>query len=553
MAIIGTDGKSPIYDPEARWTIWSIDELWQGPTSAGSGKYVGRVKDYVRDPDTYETWKITYVDPDTLKPTLLAIKPSGMTTDLTEADLLFGVGVSSNLDTFRVFLNDSVIPYVLCIDSRFMPKGSMASYAKIFLGTDTSSKGEVISQVYDATGNFISENIPLETVALNSHTNYAVKVVKRCNTRKKHKDGERVTVVVYSDDGVMIERRQMLIENTDVVSSLENSMKYISEISLKSIWLSNTIADQIDYPLNIPMDALNMIGVVTYSDGSTLELPVDGGKFTMIGLDNRLSSVVGQPHNLVLRYALSPDESALVVTEGTGKYITKPYTIKTVNTNNSIAVKLFGYPVWQNENTGYTMKWFLLNLDRNVKFDVTAHVKWAETTGTFNPKNYGYLQRKAVSINLRDVSGTFIPFVHTQVLDIVLNRAASNSLDADWTVGTEASDSVPRFGFTVWGRKVGALVNFKATHLTYASWLKAYYEDTLPQVNTATETEAPKPTHFEVTYGNTSTVWPVESWNKDLSIGENVVPGGTAFIRFFRRTATQDLQLSYAAAMIKSY
>jgi len=199
------------------------------------------------------------------------------------------------------------------------------------------------------------------------------------------------------------------------------------------------------------------------------------------------------------------------------------------------------------------MNWYLLNLARNVKFDVTSYVKWAETTGSYDPKGYGYMQRKTVTINLRDVSGSFIPFVHSQSVDIVLNQAASSGLAGDWTVGTESSDSVPRFGYTTWGRLVGSRVNFKAEHLTYATWIKAYYRDTLPLVNTASETEAPAPTHFEVTYGSSVTVWTIENWNQDLNIASDVAVGGTAIIRFFKRTTSGDLNLAYAATMIKSY
>ena len=551
--VIGFDGVSPVYDPEGLWKIWALDEIWQGPTGPGARRFVPKVKDYVIDPELYVTWIVDHLDPVSLTPTLREIRPAGWSYTLTNEDLIFGVGPSAQLDTYRAFLNDSVTPHTMALDPRFMPKGTMASYCKVFLGTDTSDAGEVLSKVYDGSGNFVSTAVGLELVALDSHTNYAVKVVKRFNVTKKLVNAERVTAVIYADDGHVVERRQFLVENTDTIADVSASTKYISEISLESIWMSETTADQIDYPLNIPMDALNTVGVVTYSDGSTLRLPIDGGKFALLGLEGRLSTIIGQPHELVLRYRMSDTELAYASTGVNGKYITKPYRIVTLNPNNSIAVKLFGYPSWESESFGYRMRWFLMNLDRNVFFEVTNEVQYSETSGPYEPKLYGYLQRKAVSINLRDVSTAFIPFVHSQIVDIWLQEPADNSPEENWRVASESNDNSETFGIGVWGQKVGSKVSFKANHETLESWLDAYYYKSAPLVDPTRESRPIVPTHFVVSYGGVETEWTIDQWDKELAISTTVTPKTTAILRFIRRKVAGDLQLSYAAALIKAY
>lgn len=550
--VVGLDGVSPVYDPEGLWKTWALSEIWQGVDGPGSKRFVPNVLDYVRDPETYTTWIVDHLDPVTLKPTLREIRPVGWSYVLSEQDLIFGVGPSAQMDTYRAFLNDSVFPHTMCLDPRFMPKGTMASYCKVFLGTDTSVTGEVLSKVYDASGNFISTAVPLELVALDSHTNYAVKIVKRFNVTKQIVNGERVTAVIYADDGHVVERRQFLVENTDTIADVSSASKYISEISLESIWLSQASPDQIDYPLNIPMDALNVVGVVTYSDGSTMRLPVDGGRFALLGLEGRLSTIIGQPHELVLRYRMSDTELAYASTGVNGKYITKPYRIITTNPNNTIAVKLFGYPFWEGESNGYRIRWFLLNLDRNIKFEVTEHVRFAENTGAYDPKLYGYLQRKSVSINLRDVSQAFIPFIHTQVVDIYLQEPADNNPEANWTVATEATNTTI-FGAQIWGNKNGNKVSFRAGHADLESWLNAYYYNTLPLVDPTKEARPMVPTHFVVNYGGVETEWSISDWDKELNIAAMVTSKSTVSIRFLKRMAAGDVHLSYAAAMIKQY
>jgi hypothetical protein len=203
-----------------------------------------------------------------------------------------------------------VTPHVLAVDIRLKVAGTMASYAKIFKGSDLTESGNVISRVYDSNGNFISENIPLELVAIDSHNNYSIKTIKVCHTNEHLLDGEIVTAVIYGDNGHVVSKRQLLVENTSFIRSVDASAKYISHISVESAFISPTFDHIIEFPLNIPLNALNLMGVVHYSDGSTLKLPVDGSKFRMFGLEQYVSSIVGQTVDLVLSYALAPNEIA---------------------------------------------------------------------------------------------------------------------------------------------------------------------------------------------------------------------------------------------------
>lgn len=550
--VIGTDGRYPIVDEEPLWRIWSINQIWNG--GAGENRYVPKVKDWVSDPETGDIWIVDHIDPVTLIPTLRSIS-FGNIGVLSDNDRLLGMGPGAPSDTYRVYLNTDVYPYTLSVDTGCGIKGTMSSYAKIFLGTDTTPEtGRVISKVFDNSGNLVSTSTPLDLVLIDSHTNYSLKAVRRCNCTDKLKNGELVTVVIYADDGHVVYKRQMLVENTDTIADVNVGLKYITEISLDTIWMANGSTDTIEYPLNLPMDSLNMFGVVHYSDGSRLRLPVDGSKFTMRGLTSHVSTIPGQKVPLALIYQLGDKEHAYASTGVNGDKITKAFTLVTVNPNNSIQVKLFGYPEWQDNAIGYTMKWFLTNMERNISFDVTPHVRFAENTGPFNPKLYGYLQRKAVSINLRDVSGAFIPFIHTQLVDITLKQPPSADSLPSWTVRTEASDTVPEFGLDTYGFvHDDSTVSFKAGFNSMNDWLQAMYYKTLPLINRLNENTPPAPTHFIVSYNGIDTEYSVLMWDQYLNLGTAGVSGKFASIRFIKRTPTTDLQLSFAAVILKRY
>lgn len=551
MSVTGTDGIVPVYDPEGRWCWWSLNEIYV-PNGPGTKRYVPKVDDYVIDPVTFTTYIVKAIDSITLESTLQQIRPANMSYTLTETDVLFGVGPGTQSDTYRMYVDSSVVPTVIDVDARLKVGGTMCEYAQIFLGSDTSDAGKIISRIYDASGNFISHNVPLELVAIDSHVNYSIKKVSTCYTNQTLVDGEVVTVVLYSADGHVVSKRQLLVENTAFIRQVNAGKKYVTSISLECPFLSATQGTIIEYPLNVPINAINLVGVVNYSDGSSMKLPVNGVKFSMLGLEQYVSTIIGQKMDLVLSYKLDSDEAVYGAVTSDNKYVTAAYTLRTVNPNNSYAVKVFGYPVWVDQANGYVMNWFLFNLDRNVWFNVTPYVEFAENTGAFNPLGYGYMQRKAIQLNLQDVSGAFKPFVHTELVEIILNgRPSADS--TPWTVRNGSSSSDEKFGTGLYANRDEANyrnLDVSSGFTTQADWLAALYYKTYPLIDRVGETDPPVPTHFILSYGNDSIECAVSNWNQIAVFSSNIPLGATVFIRFIKRTPTTELELSMAAMMV---
>ena len=549
--VVGTDGIKPIVDREPLFRIWVKNQLYLG--AEGDEKYVPKIHDWVvLDAQEYGFAYVAHVDPFTLIPTLVPLVPKipgyfssqdSMTTDLP----------GSPSETFRIYMNTHVYPYSLTVDAACYIRGSLASYAKLFLGADASdATGRVISKRYDNSGNFIDDKIPLEMAAIDSHTNYATKVVSQFHCVETLKTDELVTLVVYSDDGHKVYGRQFLIEISDTITDMNKPLKHVREIMLKSIWMDPAETDLIRYPLNIPMNALNMTAVALYSDGSTSpEYPVDGTKFSLIGLDGRISSIPDHTAPLVLRYVFSDGETGASASGANNQYMTRPYRIINGSPDGGISVKLFGYPEWVSDTTGYRMKWFLLNMNRNVWYEVTDKVKFNEITGPFEPYLFGTIQRKSVTINLKDVADTFLPFNHTQVVDIVLHNRPSTDLQVSWSVGTEANDNYPRVGIDTYGKILSNKVNFASGCESKVEWLDKFYWRARPLTDPDREAKAPTPTHFAVIYGATETIYSVDEWNTNLTIGNGVAPGRNAYLRFMRREVSGDLQLAITGTILK--
>ena len=549
--VVGVDGHVPIYDPEALWKMWSKDEIYMGQN--GLNKFVPKLHDYVIDPPTFTTWIVDALDTTTLVPTLREIRPANMSFSFSESDVLFGTGPGTQADTYRVYYDKSVLPFTLAVDARLRVAGSMVSYTKLYKGSNTGPDGVVISKVLDSNGQIVSENIALETAAIDSHSNVSIKVVPVCQTTADLTDGEIVTAVFYSDNGSVVSKRQLLVENTSFIRDINVSKKYITHISLVCPFLSQTEDMTIEYPLNIPLDALNLIGRVHYSNGEILELPVNGNKFKMFGLDQYVSTIVGQKLDLVLAYQLSANETSYagVGTELNGT-ITIPYKLVTVNPNNSYTIKLFGYPVWINAMTGYQMRWYMFNLDRNLFFDVTTHVRFDAVTGSYDPKGYGYMQRKQVSINLRDVSGSYKPFIHTQMVEIVLHSPPSN-VSTSWIVSHEAVHSRPYYGVDLFALRTGQKqLNISSGFTQLNDWIENVYKKTYPLVKPNSELGPLNPTHFALTHQGITTEYPIAEWNSNINTTGDVVGDETVFIRFIRNTGSGPLQLAMAALLVRT-
>jgi len=548
VTVFGSDGHVPVYDPSARWTIWALHEIYTGTTALN--KYVPKVGDYIIDTDTDERFKVIEVDPSTLISRTVKIK-TVKEVALSTDDLLMGPEGGAVSDTYRIYVDKSVVPNTLAVDTRLRFGGSMTSHVQIFRGSKLDGTSQVVSAFYDPSGNLLGTNVPLELVAERELTNHSIKIVSACYTSQDIKNGEVLTVVAYAADGGVVSMRQLMAVETSFIRQTDTSQKYITGISLETPFLSDSDHKLIQYPLNVPTNGLNLFGVVHYSDGSKLRMPVDGTKFQVFGLEKFLSTVVGQKLPVILKYNLSPGEVMYGNTTGATNYICERYELITVKAEGTYSMKLYGYPVWVDAINGYRLDWWMLNLDRKEYYHVTPYVRINENTAPFNPILYGSNQRLSVSINLRDVNGVFKNYIHTQIIDIALMRPGADHTGTQWIIGFEMAQNPP------FGRENAVALTFinqnlKRLNLTMGetelqNWLQRTYKETRPLYNPAIELEAPTPNMFMVILPNgKSYEYTIEQWNSEIVINDLLADSSTIYVLFFKRTPETDFYLSIA-------
>lgn len=371
------------------------------------------------------------------------------------------------------------------------------------------------------------------------NNNQAIKTVMPAKTSANLLDDEVVTAVFYSISGNVVDKQQLLVSNTAFIRSLNANAKTVVGVGIQSPFLSSTNAKNIVYPRNIALTAENLTGVVYYSDGSEMALPVDGVRFSVSGLDAYDSTSVGVTYPLVATYELSNNEQAYGGVGGV-RSVSENYTVTTANPNLDYEVRLFAYPKWIDNTAGYRLTWWIYDASRSVAQDVSELVDLASDSAAFAPKVYGIKQTLKARIDLSQINGNYESYIHVQTVDVKLQAPGTFrqnlSTPPNWFV-TPISGQTPLFGQGVFATYTivsgnAKTMSVKGGFTTLNDWLQAYYWNMLPITLEPSELVAPTPTHFVLVVNGHEFSYPISAWNTVLSITAPAANNDTVYVRF---------------------
>ena len=421
-----------IADPDRGWRIWHIDEIFDPEDDDSDGRYVPNKDDLVFS--FSQGWfRVIEVDYYTGQSELRAVTmPSHLDEEETT---LIGRGPDTS---YRVYLDTQVLPYRLAVDARLHLYGSDVDKVKIIQGTNIDG-GEVISRYYVKDQNLVGDHLPLESeIWENGAESTTIQTVKVGHCSKKLDDGDVVTLVAFDQQGFVVMTARMLVKNTSWMRDIERPTKYVTNIELESDYLSALDDRLVEIPINFPLDGLPLRGIVHYDDGSTKRLPIDGQKFALLGLNHFVASVLGYRQRATLIYYLSANEQAYDSLEGEHRHIAKSYTFKTTHVEGAYTVKLFTFPVWQNESDGYKLEHYLYTLNRDEAHRVTNDIEIAENSDEFGPTSYGTNQVLTFALDLNKVSQHYHrSYRHLQTVYLRLDSPGNMTGTTNWMIGWE--------------------------------------------------------------------------------------------------------------------
>lgn len=533
-------------DPDRGWREFARWEIMP------AGPWVPNPKDRIFDEDN-GFWIVDTVDYSTGLSTLRKWNPPEDPAGDAD-DLIVGVGPGYSSESYRVFLDQSTTPFTLSPDFRLHGYSRNAAYYRVFLDADISEEyGKVISTMYDSSGNFLGDTVPLIQIDDPQSPTGTSVWLSEGYTSEKMDNGQLVTIVFYNADGGQLSQAQCLIHNSAAVRRADASKKYVQALYLDSPYISSADRQVVEFPVNATVESLPLTAVVQYSDGTHYRSTIDNNRVFLWGLENYIATEPGQEFDMTLAYQLASDEISYNMTPSTERRITASYIARSVQAKGAFNCKLFVYPVWVNAAQGYRLEFWMYNIDRQLYYNVTPYMELGSNSNPFDPKAYGVVQTMTWALDINKVDGRFPIFRKVQVIQLALLNSGDNQ-QANWEIHF-TPDQAAAYGRGLVADMEYVNVNYYKLHLangavTQAQWLDKMFYAAQPLYNTDTESEAPTPTHFIVQTLHNEYEFAVSQWGADLVVNNDLADGELLYIRWIRRTYDSDLQLAITAVPV---
>ncbi|AXH70781.1 hypothetical protein [Vibrio phage BONAISHI] len=503
--------------PEGRqFHIWRIDELYFGGTVTPGTRFRPRVGDKMVDWDEGE-YRIVAVSSEgipTLEKKISYLQEGSFDPESVSLVTPF-TEYQPNAST-AIFFDSTTSPYTCTVDSRYPVLSQDATSMIFYKGTDVSVNGTIISEVRDINDNVISNEIPLIAI---DPTKPAVKRPVPFVTSTLLTAGDTVTGVAYSAATGPTTKTIFAVEESAAIRPADLSGIFLEDIELVSDLIDPSDDTLLLNKLGTPFRSSLVQARLKYSDGSTTVINIDGNKCKLPGVDRFDTSSLVRPTTIVLSYYPDSNEPAVNLNGSTAPSISKIYRLANIVQDTNYSLKLFVVPEYQDPVNGYTLRWWLNNLERDVNLDVTANVVARRPDlQNFIGNAYNVEQEITASLNLDDVIPvTYNGYVHSQLVDITvgLPNGASNAFLIDYL-----GDGINVFGdglsATVTTDAAGT-INLSSGKATQTEWLSYMLTAVAPLFDTSLMTTPPVPTHFRYIYdGIESPEFEITDWDSDL-------------------------------------
>ena len=508
---------------------WHIGEIYQGNPGAGDKLHVPNSNDLVFDFEN-GLYRVAAVDPQTFIPTLVEwdiTKFSGSGVD----NLPEGISQKNPRSIYRAFVDYTVSPAKLTIDTSSYIYGSEPIQAKIFLGTDTSEEGTVISRVYTSGGAYLTDTVTLASVIPG---NSSIKRVPTTSIDVVLEEGETVTVVAYSASGSAVWEESFVVRESAAIKVNETSTVYLSDISLVTDLLSPTDNTLILNHLGVPFNTNIMQCRLHYSDGTTTDIPIGGNKVKLLGIDDFNYTQLGAPSHLQLQYYPDAEEHAINLANGNNPTLVKNYRLQNIQASASFALKLYVVPVYLGLVDGYELKYWLGNEEYTLFADVTEHVTTTlRNSNQWDPANFATTQQLRATFNAGSVyPGVYPNYIHVQDFNITLKVPAIGV--NPWIIDyiTDGSNTLG-FNLEATGNDSSDTVHVRNNKINQADWLDALYYECIPIYDTELLSAPPEPTHFRLVIAAFNEVIEIGDWEEIISIPDGtMVNNSTAKIEW---------------------
>ena len=544
--VYGPGDKKPLYEPEREASIWFKHQIYTG--SDGTGVIVPNVGDAVF---SWENGFERVIDVETANKTYISTLGPGYdlpNSGVGNRDVLLANAGGHITESYNLYMNTQVSPVSINFDARLYFPSSDVSYVKVFLGTDTSQSGQVISAQYDNSGSYVSENIPCDVVAIDGLNNIAMKSPRRGHSTRILEPNELVTAVAYNNAHEAISFARLLTRDASFVRRLTTQSRVVTGVRLSSQWVSKDNPDTLIIPANVPVSDIRVKAIVSYNTSEERAVDIDGTRATLGGLEDFVSMSPGQKKPLTLTYYLEESEEAITGGQGLKRHFSVPCYAQSAEADGAYSLKLFACPTWMGDLEGYKLRFFLYNLDGTLTEEVTGEVEIEADTGSYIPTRYNYAQGITASLPIRRIDPNGGSFIHVQKFVVTLLSPATVSGDdylLDYGNGSGFGESInPQ---PIDNSDGTYSVNLRSGAISADEWIRRHHDALDPLHGLHSNAEERKPTHFEILYRGEVARYKIEDYFATpcpLPVAAPPQPGEAFEIRCVRELQAQYQYLS---------
>lgn len=473
--------------------------------------------------------RVVRVDP---KTNISELEPVELPNTGNQSMVGVPVGVG-NLSNVAQLIMNPIDPKLSATINNLLPiVGIDLSYVRVFLGTNISEDGQVISVRYDSNGNILDDKSPL-VKAMVEQGDVLRYVSRPFNLTKLLPVDTLVTAVFYSDNNQEIMWQELVVKHNHIVANVQSEALFINDVYLESAYQNPLNASEVLIPKNLLNTSFAPRIFKEYQNGNREEMFIGTSNVSLAGWGDFVTGEVGERFPLVLTYILGFGEMSQKVDPHTGLHITSHYQAVVIDSDIETEVKLFVTPTYVNTGLGYRLKFWLYSGLRNKLIDVTDSVSY----DGWSPTMYGAKQQVNFSIDLKPFADlpdqTFSDSVEIQLIGEPLANATMYRLWYWRDVTRWYGENLRAKISTNYGTRTLSLTNYIGS---FSEWLDVMYYRLAPLYDATTSNEAPIPTHVDIEIGNVTMTMEIATyWNGELTwLEDTPAQGSNVMLKWYR-------------------
>jgi hypothetical protein len=405
----GVYRRAMIYDPT--WADSSYD------TYSGT-RIVPALGSVVQDTDDTPLWVIA-VDSVTHIPTYTHIP---LTTENDNVVSLLNYGNS----TLRLYVDTRALPYPATVDSKCIFLGKAPRFYTLSRYPGTSNE-TIISQYFDNTGTLVSTMVPL--VALDS-TNSSW-YLPRCHISHTLDINEEVKVKIFTEDGAEVYSALLFAKESTIINE---DVMYNPTIVGMTVTGNQKLSNGTLYLYEKQnFSSLGIKATLVYSDGSTVDVPLDGQKCILYGQNDFISSFAGLLQYVTVKYFRSTNEAiSSNISDPTGQMISVSVPVTVVPNTLGTTTKIVPVPIYNTALSRYIIYYYMYFGDGRSHIDVSGYVTTTVGGIITDSSYFGVSQSYSVSVDMSVVDPVHYPTSVTYTQNITIQFGPPGSLVKWW-------------------------------------------------------------------------------------------------------------------------